>query len=190
MGRDGSVVLVVDDRANRLTLTALLEAEGCAVRAVADARLWRIPVLVISAVEGTASVVRCLELRAEDYVSEPFDPVVLRARINAALARRLLVRRCRRGRAAGGDRVADDPVLDPLPVPCPPGCTENGRWSAGTADGGCSRPCCAAGNLLYLRELAIAALDLSVRTVENPLQRAYEKLGVSGRADLAAALQK
>jgi DNA-binding response OmpR family regulator len=126
MARDGAVVLVVDDdRANRLTLTALLEGEGYAVRAVADgeealaalavqrydavlldllmpgiggldvlaeikadARLWRIPVLVISAVEDTASVVRCLELGAEDYVSKPFDPVVLRARINAALARR------------------------------------------------------------------------------------------------------
>ena len=54
----------------------------------ADSRLWRIPVVVISAVEETSSIVRCLELGAEDFVSKPFDPVVLRARINAALARR------------------------------------------------------------------------------------------------------
>lgn len=53
-----------------------------------DSRLWRIPVLVISGVEDTGSIVRCLELGAEDFVSEPFDPLVLRARINAALARR------------------------------------------------------------------------------------------------------
>ena len=33
-----------------------------------------------------------------------------------------------------------------------------------------------------------AALDVSVRTVENHLQRAYEKLGVSGRSELARAL--
>lgn len=53
-----------------------------------DSRLWRIPVIVISAVDETSSIVRCLELGAEDFVSKPFDPVVLRARINAALARR------------------------------------------------------------------------------------------------------
>jgi len=33
-----------------------------------------------------------------------------------------------------------------------------------------------------------AQLHLSLRTVENYLHRAYEKLGVSGRAELAAAL--
>lgn len=54
----------------------------------ADSRVWRIPVIVISAVDETSSIVRCLELGAEDFVSKPFDPVVLRARINAALARR------------------------------------------------------------------------------------------------------
>jgi DNA-binding response OmpR family regulator len=54
----------------------------------ADSRMWRIPVVVISAVDETSSIVRCLELGAEDFVSKPFDPVVLRARINAALARR------------------------------------------------------------------------------------------------------
>lgn len=32
-------------------------------------------------------------------------------------------------------------------------------------------------------------LYLSLRTVENYLHRAYEKLGVSGRAELAAALE-
>jgi DNA-binding CsgD family transcriptional regulator len=37
------------------------------------------------------------------------------------------------------------------------------------------------------REIA-ALLGRSVRTVENHLQRAYEKLGISGRADLAATL--
>jgi DNA-binding CsgD family transcriptional regulator len=35
----------------------------------------------------------------------------------------------------------------------------------------------------------IAAMQLSVRTVENNLQRAYEKLGISGRHELAGALR-
>jgi DNA-binding CsgD family transcriptional regulator len=33
-------------------------------------------------------------------------------------------------------------------------------------------------------------LCLSVRTVENRLQRVYEKLGINGRAELAAGLQR
>lgn len=126
MSGDPPTVLVVDDdRMNRVALTRLLEGAGYQVRAVGDghqalavldedpvdavlldllmpgldgvgvlermkghSRLWRTPVLVISAVEDTASVVQCLELGAEDYVSKPFDPAVLRARLNAALARR------------------------------------------------------------------------------------------------------
>jgi DNA-binding CsgD family transcriptional regulator len=38
------------------------------------------------------------------------------------------------------------------------------------------------------KEIA-AELYLSLRTVENYLHRAYEKLGVSGRAELAGALE-
>jgi DNA-binding NarL/FixJ family response regulator len=39
------------------------------------------------------------------------------------------------------------------------------------------------------REIA-SDLGLSVRTVENRVQRVYEKLAISGRADLAAALRR
>ncbi len=38
------------------------------------------------------------------------------------------------------------------------------------------------------RDIA-ATLYLSPRTVENRLHRIYEKLGISGRAELSAALQ-
>ena len=54
----------------------------------ADARLWHIPVIVISGLEDIESIVSCLELGADDYVQKPFDPVLLRARLNACLARR------------------------------------------------------------------------------------------------------
>ncbi|MBN1657621.1 MAG: response regulator [Anaerolineae bacterium] len=47
-----------------------------------------IPVVIISAVEEMDSVVRCIEMGAEDYLTKPFDPVLLRARINAGLEKK------------------------------------------------------------------------------------------------------
>jgi two-component system, cell cycle response regulator len=55
-----------------------------------DPRLRRTPVIMVSALEDIQSVVRCIELGAEDYLPKPFDPVLLRARINAGLARKRL----------------------------------------------------------------------------------------------------
>ena len=53
-------------------------------------RLRDIPVIMISAVDDHESVIRCIELGAEDHLPKPFDPVLLRARINAGLARKRL----------------------------------------------------------------------------------------------------
>ena len=49
-------------------------------------RLQHIPVLVISALESMESTIRCIEMGAIDYLPKPFDPVFLKARINASLA--------------------------------------------------------------------------------------------------------
>jgi adenylate cyclase len=52
---------------------------------------WRdIPVIVLSALDEIGSVVRCIELGAEDYLPKPFDPVLLRARIGACLEKKRL----------------------------------------------------------------------------------------------------
>ena len=51
----------------------------------ADPRLAHIPVVMVTAIDGVDSVVRCLELGAEDYITKPFNPVVLRARIESSL---------------------------------------------------------------------------------------------------------
>ncbi|MCK6684080.1 MAG: hybrid sensor histidine kinase/response regulator [Thermoanaerobaculia bacterium] len=51
-----------------------------------DNTLRHIPVIVISAVDELDSVVRCIEMGATDYLAKPFDPVLLRARLNASLA--------------------------------------------------------------------------------------------------------
>lgn len=55
------------------------------VRMKADERLRRIPVIMITALAETESAVRCIEAGAEDYLPKPFDPILLRARINACL---------------------------------------------------------------------------------------------------------
>ena len=63
--------------------TVLTEMKG-------DPDLRRLPVIVVSALDEIDSVVRCIEAGAEDYLTKPFDPVLLRARINAGLAKKRL----------------------------------------------------------------------------------------------------
>lgn len=53
-----------------------------------DERLRRIPVVMISANMEVERVVQCIELGAEDYVSKPFDPALLGARIGGTLERK------------------------------------------------------------------------------------------------------
>ena len=49
-----------------------------------------IPVIVISALDELDSVVRCIEAGAEDYLTKPFNPTLLRARIGASLEKKWL----------------------------------------------------------------------------------------------------
>jgi adenylate cyclase len=55
-----------------------------------DPERRHIPVLMISALDETASVVRSIELGAEDYLPKPCDTVLLRARIGACLEKKRL----------------------------------------------------------------------------------------------------
>jgi adenylate cyclase len=68
------------------------ELDGIAVlgELKSDAALQHVPVIMISALDELDSVVRCIEIGAEDYLPKPFDPVLLRARINAGLAKKQL----------------------------------------------------------------------------------------------------
>jgi adenylate cyclase len=121
------VLLVEDNRVNRLLLTRQVEQLGHSVEAVengrvalerlggggfdlllldielpeldgfqllelllADPKLRDLPVIVTSGLEGTANVVRCIELGAEDYLAKPVNPVILRARIGASLEKKRL----------------------------------------------------------------------------------------------------
>jgi class 3 adenylate cyclase len=123
----GHILVVDDNRMNRIKLWRVLEQQGHSVglaengqqaldqlRADAfdlvlldivmpemdgfqvleylkgDPDLRPMPVIVISAVDEMESVVRCIEMGAEDYLPKPFDPVLLRARIGASLEKKRL----------------------------------------------------------------------------------------------------
>jgi adenylate cyclase len=68
------------------------DLDGYAVlqRMKSDPALRDIPVLMISALDEMESVVRCIQLGAEDYLPKPFDPVLLQARIGACLEKKRL----------------------------------------------------------------------------------------------------
>lgn len=51
-----------------------------------DAALRRVPVIVVSSSDEVESIVRCIEMGATDYLTKPFDPVLLHARIRTSLA--------------------------------------------------------------------------------------------------------
>ncbi len=55
-----------------------------------DLNLRDLPVIVTSALEEVDSVVRCIEMGAEDYLTKPVNPVLLRARIGASLEKKRL----------------------------------------------------------------------------------------------------
>ena len=59
-------------------------------RLKADPNPRHIPIIMISAVDEIESVIRCVELGAEDYLSKPFNPTLLRARVGASLERKYL----------------------------------------------------------------------------------------------------
>ena len=56
----------------------------------ADEVLRHIPVIMISALGEQDSVVRCIEMGAEDYLPKPFNPILLKARTGACLEKKRL----------------------------------------------------------------------------------------------------
>ena len=57
---------------------------------VQDPNLKNIPVIVTSSVDALDSVARCIEMGAEDFLTKPLNPVLLKARIGASLEKKRL----------------------------------------------------------------------------------------------------
>lgn len=123
----GRLLVVDDNRVNRLLLAHGLEHDGHAVATAEDGRqamemlhagtydlvlldiempvmngfevleallqdpiLRDMPVIMTSASDELDRVVRCIEMGAEDYLTKPLNPVLLRARVNASLEKKRL----------------------------------------------------------------------------------------------------
>jgi class 3 adenylate cyclase len=123
----GSILIVDDNRVNRLLLGRGLEHAGHTVEFAENGRealelsrrqgfdlmlldvlmpeldgygvleelqhdphLRDMPVVMTSAVDEVDSVIKCLEMGAEDYLTKPVNPVLLNARINGSLERKRL----------------------------------------------------------------------------------------------------
>ncbi len=56
----------------------------------ADRALRHIPVIMITGLDDIANLIGCIEGGAEDYLTKPFDPVLLDARIGACLEKKRL----------------------------------------------------------------------------------------------------
>jgi adenylate cyclase len=126
-GSPGRLLVVDDNKVNRLLLGRSLEQQGHSIemaengrqalemlqakpfdlvlldiempemdgyqvleRATADLRLRDIPIIITSALEEVDSVVKCIEMGAEDYLTKPVNPVLLKARIGASLEKKRL----------------------------------------------------------------------------------------------------
>jgi phosphoserine phosphatase RsbU/P len=55
-----------------------------------EGRLTHLPVIVVSALAEMDSVIKCIELGAEDYLTKPLNAVLLKARVGACLEKKRL----------------------------------------------------------------------------------------------------
>jgi adenylate cyclase len=91
-GREALELLRKDDFDLLLLDVMMPELDGFEVLAGLkdDPRLREIPVVMTSSLDELDSVVKCVEMGAEDYLNKPINPVLLNARIGASLEKKRL----------------------------------------------------------------------------------------------------
>lgn len=95
LAENGRLALdIMQDQSIDLVLLDIImpELDGYQVLAEMKSRsdLRDIPVIVISAQEELSGIIKAIELGAEDYLPKTFDPILLKARINACLEKKRL----------------------------------------------------------------------------------------------------
>jgi class 3 adenylate cyclase len=91
-GREALDLLRKDDFDLLLLDVLMPELDGYEVLAELkhDPHLREIPVIMTSSLDELDSVVKCVEMGAEDYLNKPINPVLLNARIGASLEKKRL----------------------------------------------------------------------------------------------------
>ena len=126
-GRE-ALVRLEHDRFDLVLLDILMpELDGVETlrRLKSDPRLADLPVIMISSLNEIDGAIRCLEMGAADYLTKPFHPTLLDARIGAVLdARRMREREAHYLRQLEGEQGA----LERLALAaCPPAVAERVR---------------------------------------------------------------
>ena len=91
-GREAMEILQEQDFDLVLLDIEMPEMDGYQVleKLASDLNLRNIPVIMTTALDEIDSVVKCIEMGAEDYLTKPVNPVLLKARINASLEKKRL----------------------------------------------------------------------------------------------------
>lgn len=84
MRRESFDIVLLDIEMPELNGFQVLEA------CLNDPHLRQIPVIMTSAMDELGSVVKCIEMGAEDYLTKPLNTVLLQARVNASLEKKRL----------------------------------------------------------------------------------------------------
>lgn len=83
-----------------------------------DPELRHLPVIMLSSLDDPQSITRCIQQGADDHLPKPFDPVLLRARIESCLERKRVRDREREylARIVAEKRRADDLLHGVIPL--------------------------------------------------------------------------
>ena len=79
--------------------------------------LSHIPAIMISALDDSDRIATCLEMGAEDYLSKPFNPAILKARVSSSLSRKQWrdFERSYLGKVVDGEAKSDQLISSLLP---------------------------------------------------------------------------
>jgi class 3 adenylate cyclase len=171
-----------------------LDGYGVLEEIRADTALRDIPVVVISALEDINSVVHCIELGATDYLTKPFNPVLLKARVDNCIerARYKAKEAAHLARIESEKRRADELLTTMLPRSIARALKFNGGLAPQRYEDVAVLFCDVVGFTAYSErhppETVFAELELLVDRFEEIAQRhGLEKIKTVGDAFMATA---
>jgi class 3 adenylate cyclase len=171
-----------------------LDGYGVLAEMRADVGLRDVPVVMISALEDINSVVRCIELGATDYLTKPFNPVLLKARVDNCIEKS----RYRAQEAAYLERIeserrrADELLATVLPRPIVRALKRDGRLAPQRYEDVAILFCDVVGFTAYSEknppETVFAELEMLIDRFEAiAAQHGLDKIKTIGDAFMATA---